>query len=363
MVGGLVVAGVNAGAVSAAPPANTDNVKICHRTHSVTNPYVLITVDQRSVGNANSKHGGGAHDLWATTVYGSATANKPNPNVFDPSKTYPANDKKWGDIIAFTDVSGNPLTGSAANVAGLNNTGIGAQIFNGTGAYAGLCRAMNARDFYEVEKSAGVPTNEILDDLNELDSPEFASALTACGGTFTGCNPSNLGTTSISIPTTTTTPAGTTGTSGSTATNAPGTGGLQVRTWIDRDRNSRRTSTDRTLAGMQVTITGPGGTTQTAKTDSKGLALFTNLTPGSWKVVSVLSKAGYEKVYDSDGSVNWKSTLTVTEGKIAKASYAAATAVATLPRTGVAGSGLLAAWALALIAGGWVLLGSRRRTS
>ena len=120
--------------VHAAPAGNSNNVTICHRTHSVTNPYVRITVDQRSVGNANSKHGGGAHDVWATTVYSS----KPNPNVFDPSKTYPANDKKWGDIIAFLDVSGNQLTGTAANVAGLNNTGIGAQIFNGTGAYAGL---------------------------------------------------------------------------------------------------------------------------------------------------------------------------------------------------------------------------------
>ena len=90
---------------SAAPPANSNNVTICHRTHSVTNPYVRITVDQRSVGNANSKHGGGAHDYWASSLY----ASKPNPNVYDPSKTYPANDKKWGDIIAFTDVSGNAL--------------------------------------------------------------------------------------------------------------------------------------------------------------------------------------------------------------------------------------------------------------
>ena len=119
--------------VNAAPPS--DKVTICHRTHATTNPYVRITVAQRSVGNGNSKHGGGAHDVWATSLYGS----KPNPNVYDSTKTYPANDKKWGDIIAFTDVSGNALTGNALQVAGLNNTGLGASIFNGTNGQAGKC--------------------------------------------------------------------------------------------------------------------------------------------------------------------------------------------------------------------------------
>ena len=100
-----------------APAANSDNVTICHRTHSTTNPYVLITVDQKSVSNANSKHGGGAHDDWARSLY----ATKPSPNVFDPSKTYPANDKKWGDIIAFKDVSNNTFSLNAARVMAVMN--------------------------------------------------------------------------------------------------------------------------------------------------------------------------------------------------------------------------------------------------
>lgn len=228
--------------VNAAPPANTDNVTICHRTHSVTNPYVKITVDKRSVGNANSKHGGGAHDDWATTVY----QTKPNPNVYDPSKTYPANDKKWGDIIAFTDVSGNPLTGTAANVAGLNNTGIGAAIFNGTGAYAGLCRTRSARDYYEIERAAGIPPADILNEMNELDSPEFANELAACGGTFTGCAPEKLGT-----PTVATLPPGTTLTAGK--------GALTVKIWIDKNRNGSKSSSEKFMKNITVKVKEPMG--------------------------------------------------------------------------------------------------------
>lgn len=315
--------------VQAAPPANSNNVTICHRTHSVTNPYVRITVDQRSVGNANSKHGGGAHDYYATTLYSS----KPNPNVFDPTKTYPANDKKWGDIIAFTDVSGNALTGSALNVAGLNNTGIGAQIYNGTGAYAGLCRTMNARDYYEVEKAAGVAPTDILADMNELDSPDFATELSACGGTFTGCNPSNLGTQTITIVTTTTTTTttvaagkSTTATTNPAASLAAGKGGLTVKIWIDRNLDEKKNTSEPAMAGIKVTISGPGGALKSAFTDTDGKVLFLDLDPGAWKVVADdtnLASNGLDKTFDSDGKLDWMSDLTVVAGQIAASEYAA----------------------------------------
>jgi LPXTG-motif cell wall-anchored protein len=320
----------------AAPPANTDNVTICHRTHSVTNPYVRITVDKRSVGNANSKHGGGAHDDWATSLY----QTKPNPNVYDPSKTYPANDKKWGDIIAFTDVSGNPLTGSAANVAGLNNTGIGAAIFNGTGAYAGLCRTRSARDYYEIERAAGVPPTDILNEMNELDSPEFANELSACGGTFTGCNPEKLGTPTVPVL-----PPGTTLTAGK--------GALTVKIWIDKNRNGSKSDNEKNMANVTVKIKGPNGVEKSGKTDANGNVSFTDLDPGSWSVTSVLALEGYEKVYDADGSVNWATTLAVVEGAISETSFAAATKAAssTLPATGASSTWLAAFAALMLLTG------------
>ena len=358
--------------VNAAPPANSDNVTICHRTASVTNPYVRITVDQRSVGNANSKHGGGVHDHWATSVY----TTKPSPNVFNPDKTYPANDKKWGDIIAFTDVSGNQLQGNAYQVRGLNNTGIGADIFNGVGRYAGLCRTMNARDYYEVQKSAGLTPQAILEEMNELDSPDFATQLAACGGTFTGCDPAKLGTTSISIPpaeATTTVPAGTATTiAGSTGTTVPGAvtlaagkGGLTVKTWIDKNRNGKQAGSEKNLKNITVKIVGPNGVTKTGKTAEDGTVTFTDLDPGQWSVVSSLSIDGYEKVYDSDGTVNWKSTETVVEGQVAAASFAAATKASasssgSLPATGNASSGL-AIWAAAMLLLGTVVMGLRQR--
>lgn len=329
--------------VHAAPAANTDNVTICHRTHSVTNPYVKITVDKRSVGNANSKHGGGAHDDWATTVY----QTKPNPNVYDPSKTYPANDKKWGDIIAFTDVSGNPLTGTAANVAGLNNTGIGAAIFNGTGAYAGLCRTRNARDYYEIERAAGIPPADILNEMNELDVPEFANELAACGGTFTGCAPEKLGT-----PTVPTLPAGT--------TLAAGKGALTVKIWVDKNRNGSKSSSEKYMKNITVKVKGPNGVTKSAKTDANGNVTFTDLDPGTWSVVSTLSVDGYEKVYDADGTVNWAAELAVVEGAVAETSFAAASkaSTSTLPATG------LSTALLASIAGLMMLVGySMKRRS
>lgn len=344
------VVAIGANLVQAAPPANTNNVTICHRTASTTNPYVKITVDQRSVGNANSKHGGGAHDHWATSVY----QTKPNPNVYDPSKTYPANDKKWGDIIAFTDVSGNALTGTAANVAGLNNTGIGAAIFNGTGAYAGLCVARGPRDYYEIQRAAGVPPTDILKEMDELDSPEFASQLTACGGSFVGCNPELLGTPTVTtvpstvttIPTPATLPPGT--------TLAAGKGAVTVKIWIDKNRDGSKASDEKNMANITVKIQGPNGVTKSAKTDSNGDVTFLNLDPGSWSVVSVLSVDGYEKVYDADGSVNWATTLNVVAGEVSQTSFAAAAVASTpntLPATGNSMSWFAAIAAVLILSG------------
>lgn len=386
-------------AAVAAPPANSNNVTICHRTHSVTNPYVRITVDQRSVGNANSKHGGGAHDYWASSLY----ASKPNPNVYDPSKTYPANDKKWGDIIAFADVSGNALTGSALNVAGLNNTGIGAQIFNGTGAYAGLCRTMNARDYYEVEVAAGVPPTEVLADMNEIDSPDFASTLSACGGTFTGCNPTTLGTTSISIASTTTsTVASATTVKGSTATTVAATRKLKGTLWIDANRDGKKDSSEKILSNYTVTVkagTGNSSTqTYTVTTDSAGSYEVADIPAGNWIVTpAALPSANYEKVFDSDSSTvsaDWVVTASVPATGVATADFATAltaaaiaagatdslgaaavtattvavdeaattaTASATIPETGMGSTGLLVS--LATLSGiiGAALLQIRRR--
>jgi hypothetical protein len=68
-----------------ASPGNEDNVTICHRTNSVTNPYRVITVDPSAVdGKGNADHFG-----------------KHLGPVFDPEEEYPPphNGDQWGDII------------------------------------------------------------------------------------------------------------------------------------------------------------------------------------------------------------------------------------------------------------------------
>ena len=412
----LVVFVAQSSAASASPsvrqaPSATviKKVTICHRTHSVTNPYVRITVAESSISpNAANKHGGSKHDQYSSVLYPSG---KPNPNVFDSTKTYtPAPEKKWGDIVpnVYTDGTAfKPNGWGSSAFPGINFTGIGLDIYNGTNGKSGQCKSMNPRDFYEVEKANGVPESEILGDLDESkESDEFASALTACGGTtFVGCDPSKLGTMSIA-PETTTTVAGATATTvagatattvaGSTATTfaggaaavattttvamAAGKGAIEVKIWVDANRDGSQATDEKSLAAMTVTIKGPNGATKTAKTDANGFVLFNDLEPGSWSVVSVLSVKGYEKVYDSDGALDWASALTVTAGKVSAASYAAAPALAasaatapsaasvpdaasapTLTKTGTAHSGGLASAALAMLAAGLGLVALRRR--
>lgn len=320
----------NSPVASAAPPSG--KVVVCHRTHSVKNPYVRITVAQSSVGNGNGKHGGNSHDQYSTVLFGS----KPVPNVFNLSVSYtPATEKKWGDIISFTDTAGNTLTGTAGNVKGLNNTGIGAQIFNGTGLYAGLCKSRTPRDYYEIEViEGGQPPADVLADMNEFDADEFTSAKSSCGGSFTGCDASKLGTPTADAPTTTvataTTVAGATVTTvkgaptttvagtkstvpGATATTVVATRKLKGKLWIDANRDGKKDASEKILAEYKVTVTADTGNSSTqtfnVTTDAEGNYEVANIPAGDWIVRPfALPSADYEKVFDTDSnlsSVDW----------------------------------------------------------
>lgn len=89
----------------AADPKGEQNVTICHRTNSITNPYVQETVAASSVdGDNGNDNGQGDHLLEHTGP------------VFDVNTTYPTphNGDQWGDIIPPFDTNNasydNPQT-------------------------------------------------------------------------------------------------------------------------------------------------------------------------------------------------------------------------------------------------------------
>lgn len=346
IVGGLFVAGVSTQAVQAAPSATSQpkKVTICHRTHATTNPYVRITVSESSIGSSANKHGGSKHNQ-------SATNPTPALNVFDPTKTYVPNQKKWGDIIPNVYTDGTPFTAAGSST---NFTGLGLAIWNNTGAGANLCKAMSARDLYELEKSTGeVTEREIQEDLDESGADEFASALTACGGTsFVGCPTNNLG----NATPTTTAPAGsvTTVAGGATTTTVAlagskpsltaGKGGINVLVWIDGNRDGKKASDEPVFPGITCTATGPAGVSKSAVTFELGTVNFVDLDPGEWTVKCEMVDDSLDKVYDSDGTVDWTVKLTVKAGEFAEAQLGAA-GTSSLDISGISTDSVFIKWA------------------
>ncbi|MEN9751610.1 MAG: hypothetical protein RLZZ600_657 [Actinomycetota bacterium] len=173
-LGASALVGVAGSSAFATPQASdASRVTICHRTHSVTNPYRMITVSKNSVNgplnnpgsnNAVGDHAGYVHNKYAKT--GShARAYPSNPHVFDSTFAYSGPNKVWEDIIP-------PFTQGSTEYDGFNWSDEGKAIYFGTGDSAGLCRKMTAREFYDSEVAAGEDPKDVLADLREQEANE-----------------------------------------------------------------------------------------------------------------------------------------------------------------------------------------------
>ncbi len=169
--------------IESSQAARTVKTTICHRTHSVKNPYRLITVSQSAVSNGHSGHDGNpATPVWTTSsVQGDV----------------------WGDIIpdaASGGPNGKQKNWDAAGIAIYKGLTINPK------SGAPVCGKMTLKQFYDGEVAAGVSISNIVADLNDGISEEDGLLLKTLSGsptTFSTLNVSQAVTASTAIIVTT----------------------------------------------------------------------------------------------------------------------------------------------------------------
>lgn len=282
--------------VKPAEAARQTKITICHRTHSVTNPYRRITVSRNAAdGQGNNDH---------TSHNENLTVNSTNYKVFTPSilSSYVGSNKKWGDIIP-------PTPSSNPSRPGLNWTEPGAQdIYYGTGNMFGYCKAMSAKQYFDSEVAAGIPVADVLADLNDQDADEDSSITTWTQQSIqnvpdlpTGPQPpSNLSSITQSIAGVIWYDTNRDGLQNNGELRAPGvvvklidpsTNQPYVVTPTGRKKTKNKGFFISTVTSYQGQIT----------TDANGEFSFSSVPEGEWTVTSV-APASYEVTYDSEGN-------------------------------------------------------------
>lgn len=337
----------------AAPP-QPQKVTICHRTHSVTNPYRMITVSKSSLDGplnprnpslptqTSGNHAGYVHNGYDGNGVDQFPVADGYPNVFTPGTNYSNPKKKvWEDIIPPFTVSSTTGGLIAGSYAGMNWTTDGKAIYFGLGtvggqAAYGLCKKMTAKEFAQSEKEAfeeaheedpeildpddnktpeeidEIIDDEIIDDLKDQDADEDD-----------GIDLDNI-TDPDNLPDEVTPPDG---------PNPPGelidlTQAIGGRVWYDDNDNGVQDPGEENAPDVQVELYDPSGdvgsqsiamstgrvsTLQTAsifaagtatittKTNSVGSFFFFNVPEGEWQVY-VRAPSGYRFTYDSAGT-------------------------------------------------------------
>jgi len=246
-----------------------DKVTICHRTHSVTNPYRMITVAKASIngplaggtGNASGDHAGRRHngvDVNAATppVNADYVTNYPFDSgspvkVFKPGYAYSGPNKIWQDIIP-------PFKIGSTQYTGLNWTAEGRAIYYGTGSMAGYCKKMSSGAYVASERAARA-ADPSIPNMTDSDIRDDLREQTAEGdGTIT--NSTNLD----SLPNNPLPPAG---------PKAPGTKVENLQSALDTHNNANPGSIKQAIAGVVWYDANEDGVQQNSETLANGVGI------------------------------------------------------------------------------------------
>lgn len=310
---------------NANPNTALAKVTICHRTHSVTNPYVIINVSTSSIVDAASAvNGHGWHDDVKTRM---------GKGIFNPPYAKPSL-KMWGDIIPpFIAANGGVFNGLNWHWGSLAETGDNLDktefraidattaAVSGTAQYMidalKLCQGAagdkTAKELYEIERKSGQKKQDILDEMETEDKASVETTLPSSEGPKKA--PKNVPTQSLS-----------------------------GNVWLDLNRNGLQETNEPNMPNIAVTVaptdpslaagfinrisnTGGGkgviaaaswleqfpifssvigqakalirtATTYKVLTDANGWYIFKSIGAGDWTAVGVVPN-GLEVTYDS----------------------------------------------------------------
>lgn len=304
-VAGLMLSGVLVASQSAqAVPAKPEKVTICHRTHSVTNPYRMITVSKNSVdgplnvrssGNPSSSagdHAGYVHNGYHRSGNSYVRDYPSNPRVFSSTFAYSGPNKVWEDIIpSFTKLSGS----TTVTYNGVNWDAAGKAIYFGTGSSFGACKKMTAREFYDSEVAAGQTPTNIFNEIRDQAADEDG-----------GINPTKLS----DLPSEPSHPKGPT----PPASVASDSQKIHGHVWEDADHDGLEGGSESKMSGVTVTLLDASGATlATTTTDSNGDFSFSSVDEGLYKVNYTLPSL-FSYTYDSTTASDGNTTVNVPSG-------------------------------------------------
>lgn len=319
-----------------ATPRRNEKVTICHRTHATTNPYRMITVSMSSIigngqsgnGHGDTTTGGGQDDPAVTSDHSHNPYLTAAGPVFNPTYNYPANQKKWQDIIPpFNYV---PANGNPGSFPGLNWTAEGKAIYYGYEyngrSYAGLCSKLSAKEFAQKEYDSFLADNPNANAGAKNSAKNNAAQDVKDQGAIEDGNTN--GKNFDTLPNPAQKPSGpkrpaalkqlqdqldSTNQGQQNLTQA-----ISGVVWLDADRDGVQDDSETLFENVEIQLFDPVTnqiyqpvrvnrigiatvTEVTVRTDANGYFQLDNVPEGDW-IVKVVTPSGYTYTYDSAGT-------------------------------------------------------------